>query len=1018
MRITGAEERAGRTALAAPLDDEILRQRLVERFAERWNVRVLLVEAPGGFGKSVAIAQAIRDNDSDPSGIDAFARCRVGSDALSDVVRRLLSDLAQAGGAGTPLEVVPAAASPDRLVELAVQQVTQASPVDVSLWLDDVHLHDRIDGLGAFVAGLIERLPLNGHVVLAGRSVPPLRLARLRAADDVDRVGPEELGFEVDETEQLAEHHGVEPERLAAGGGWPAVTRLLVVAGVQSSTEFVIEEVVDRIETSQRLAIAVAIIAGEATPALLEAVECEVDVQRLFRTVPLLSDLGGGSFAAHDLWHDVLDRLVDESHAREIARLVAGDLARIGDHPTAADVALRFGVWFEAAGHIMDAFEEFDLNVEVGQVEHWLSVLPPEADKHPASLFLRGVHTRLSGDIRGSTKLVSQAAAAFEEAGELERATTAALELALQAWLLDDAEIWAEMFTWSKRIVDAGGVRMANASAMGRVVAAELRGDFAAALAQYEAFAELDEVALGHAATLSLLVGKPAESVRYLEEQLLRFPRDSVAAQLRGVRWNMGDRDTVADVGDYVSSGFSNPRDHVRAAFIESMIEASLGVVPDADRVSSQAWDRGRERAFAALAHAARDLLVADETTAGAAFDSRLSEIGWGDELMWGELRRYLPYAFVLSPRCRERFDTETLGPLHHDLRQLARTFISLRDGATAGELPDASSIVAWLPIPWSVELAARLAAGDDPRSAELIALLSDLGGAATHRELRRLQRGSATVARGADLLLGSVAVPPAVPTELNVCSSFELRRDGVEVVVSRQRVRQLLALLAIRKDWTRQTLMEALWPGDEVRARSNLRATLTHTRKLLEPDRQSGEASHHLRHRGDRVWLQRDEHLRVDLWEAERCLDAGRSAEQRGDLDEAIELRSAALALLSHDAVPELAGIDMVQESIEHLRYRTLAAGSWVAEQLLSRGELDAVEVIVERLHAVDPHLERAHAVAIGAKLAANDLSGAASAVELARRSLATLGVPATAGTDMLIRRYERRVGREHDVG
>ncbi|MFK7919865.1 MAG: BTAD domain-containing putative transcriptional regulator [Ilumatobacter sp.] len=1013
-----AGDQTSRPALALPLEDEIVRPRLIERLAERWNVRVVIVEAPGGYGKSVAIAQAISDNDSDPSGLDAFARCRVGSDALASMVSRLLIDLATAGDGREPVEPVPIGATPEQLADLVVQHITRVSPVDVSIWIDDLHLHDRIDGLALFVETLMDRMPRHAHLVLAGRATPRLRLARLRAADDVIEVGADELSFEPAETAQLAEHHGVEADRLARGAGWPAVTRLLVVSGMASSTEFVIEEVVDQLDEDQRRALAVAVIAGEATPAMLAAVGCGVDVRDLLRSVPLLSDVGSGAFAAHDLWHEVLDRLASPERCETVARSVAADLARRGDHPAAADIALRHGAWRDAADHIMDAFEAFDLNVEVAQVERWLSVLPPEAGDHPATMFLRGVHTRLSGDIRGGTDLVRAAASEFEAADQLERATTAVLELALQAWMLDDADTWTDMFTRSQRIVRAGGVRMAASSASGRVVAAELSGDFGAALAVYESLDELDEVSLGHAATLSLLVGEPQKSLGHLEELMRRFPRASVAGQLRGVRWNMGDPATVADVGDYASDGFSNPRDHVRAVFIESMIEASFGKAPDAERVSEQAWDRGREQAFAALAHGARDLVLGTEAAAAGAFDDRLQAIGWDDELMWGELRRYLPYAYVLSSRCRERFEGEQLGPLHRDLLRLARSFVGLRNGVQPAVLAAPSSIVAWLPLPWSVELAVRLAAVGDRRADDLIALLSDLGGANTHQELRRLKSSSGVLERGADALLAEVAVPPTEPTELVVCSTFALRRGGADVDVRRRRVRQLIALLVLRKDWTRDTIMSALWPGDDERGRGNLRATLSHARKLLEPDRRSGEASYHLRHRDDRVWLHRDEHLQVDLWKVEHQLSAARSAEQRGDVDEAIVLRRAALESTSIDLLTDLDDIDAVRDAIGHLRHRILSAGAWVGEQLLARGDIDAVDAVVEQLLETDPHLERAHALSIGARLAAGDLSGAASAVDLARRSLVTLGVQPTAGTEMLIRRFERRIGSESNVG
>ena len=80
----------------------------------------------------------------------------------------------------------------------------------------------------------------------------------------------------------------------------------------------------------------------------------------------------------------------------------------------------------------------------------------------------------------------------------------------------------------------------------------------------------------------------------------------------------------------------------------------------------------------------------------------------------------------------------------------------------------------------------------------------------------------------------------------------MRLMRDGVPVdapELRRARVRQLLSALAIRPVLTRDQAIELLWPGlDPAKAARNMRVTLTHLRRLLEPDRSGGDASYHLR--------------------------------------------------------------------------------------------------------------------------------------------------------------------------
>jgi serine protease len=65
----------GLHAVPRPLDVELPRLRLVDRLRQRWTQPVTFVVAGPGFGKTTALAQAVRANLLEPRGIDAWVTC-------------------------------------------------------------------------------------------------------------------------------------------------------------------------------------------------------------------------------------------------------------------------------------------------------------------------------------------------------------------------------------------------------------------------------------------------------------------------------------------------------------------------------------------------------------------------------------------------------------------------------------------------------------------------------------------------------------------------------------------------------------------------------------------------------------------------------------------------------------------------------------------------------------------------------------------------------------------------------
>lgn len=68
----------------------------------------------------------------------------------------------------------------------------------VTIVLDDYHLIDS-DPIHEAVAFLLERLPENARLVIAGRTDPPLPLPKLRARDQVTELRAADLRFTLDE---------------------------------------------------------------------------------------------------------------------------------------------------------------------------------------------------------------------------------------------------------------------------------------------------------------------------------------------------------------------------------------------------------------------------------------------------------------------------------------------------------------------------------------------------------------------------------------------------------------------------------------------------------------------------------------------------------------------------------------------------------------------------------------------------------------------------------------------------
>jgi DNA-binding SARP family transcriptional activator len=296
---------------------------------------------------------------------------------------------------------------------------------------------------------------------------------------------------------------------------------------------------------------------------------------------------------------------------------------------------------------------------------------------------------------------------------------------------------------------------------------------------------------------------------------------------------------------------------------------------------------------------------------------------------------------------------------------------------------------------------------------------LADTLGPAVRRQLRETARSAdGPLAAGSAQLLAALPAPPAHRTRIEVIGPLRLTRDGIPVdapELRRARVRQLLSVLVLRPVLTRDQAIELLWPDlDPEKAARNMRVTLTHLRRLLEPDRSGGEASYHLRTDGDRIRLLESEFLSVDLWTLNALDKRAGQARADGDIDRAAALLADAVALWRGEPLPDLhyAGDPDIEVEADQVRGRHVGHLLALSELRLVADDAAASFALAERALSLEPFDARGQRVALAAALRSRCPARIAAAHRRVCSALRQLGVPPDPPTAILLRQAARWAG------
>ena len=405
----------------------VLRSPLIERLARGDRSPIVSVVAPPGYGKTTLLSQwaerngqafawvSVDEGDNDPKVLLTYIAEAL--DAVEPIDGRVFDALA------SPVSSVPGSVVP----RLGAAFWSMTSPV--ALVLDDVHaLHNS--ECRAALSVLADHVPAGSRLALAGRTEPPLRVARLRAEGRILEIGPGDLSLTCEEAASLLRDAEVALAEDEVAGlhrrteGWPAGLYLaalylreggpLASAAVSFGgddrlvSEYMESEFLARISRRQRVFLTRTAVlermSGPPCAAILDLPGSSATLADLARSNLLLVPLDRREewYRYHHLFRDML---LAELERREpelipILRRRAADWCVRNGHPEEAlEYSMAAGDADTAAGLVEKLVVPTHWRGRVPTVRRWLGWLEDRGgiEGHPMAAVLAALFCALTG---------------------------------------------------------------------------------------------------------------------------------------------------------------------------------------------------------------------------------------------------------------------------------------------------------------------------------------------------------------------------------------------------------------------------------------------------------------------------------------------------------------------------------------------------------------------------------------------------------------------------------------------
>lgn len=818
----------------------LARPRLLARLAGAERRRLTLVVADSGYGKTTLLAQW---GATLPEGTAQAWHAARSTDA---VPRTFTRRLAAALGEFVAVE------RPARSLEEALDGLAQ----DVVLALDDVH---HLGAAGLPVLRLLLEHP-RLHLILAGREMPDLPLARLRIQEQVVELSAADLAFTREEIAAL-DVGGDADTLLGQTQGWPAAFALVRLGGAPHPTatrrdlfDLLAEEVWPRLAPHEREVLQAAAVAGVVTADLAAHLldrDTAWPVLDAFTQRGWLARQAGDKHQVHSLFREfVLQRMPEPDRMAMAERAVQWWVARGEAEEAGAASALcsievrhRFlvthGSLVSRAGgaaalrSVLDALpfdpeEPAEVTTLRGRLDNlegrfdealrWLDAAQARAEQS-ANWRMLARSSAYEAEIHGHRGEFARSAMALRSAltaiGDRDRAGTAELE-GILAWALFQLGRIDEAFEMLERA----------------------RGSFAG-----QGHAQQEAILIRRRGAMHSTRGELGEALRWEQRALLRFRQLREPLGEANVAMNMGE--TLLRGGRYeealvqLDGALAIARRHgltgmakqivlVRAA-VDAALSGAMPEVPDTHesekdlflwRVLAARTARRRgdlHRAWQEVG-AARALLPALAPLYRLRLESEEGALRLLERDAAGALR-------LLEPAVDALWE----GPLRVEshLPRLHRASARILAGRLEGAGADAAILMAWrteadLAMLWRLEAWAAVPVLELARRERV-----EAGYAATL--LEHLGTTPSTGKTGASV-------------RVRILGPFHVEREGAVVedeAFGRPQVRLLLGYLAMHhpRSVPAAELVEALWPQAASIEESSLYTTVSRLRRVLGRD-------------------------------------------------------------------------------------------------------------------------------------------------------------------------------------
>jgi LuxR family maltose regulon positive regulatory protein len=373
------------------------------------QTKLTLLVAPAGYGKTTLLTQWARQRDepvawvslsSDESILPSFV------DYLLAAIETVDRDLVES----TRRRTAATESADARSVFTALLSELAMNTVAWTLVLDDYHLiaNDEIDH---WVGQLIDYTPPGCRIVIASRTEPALRLARLHVRQELTRLDANDLRVTAAEVPELLVRYGIEAspsECLALNehtNGWMAALHLAAINATEYSLESVIEslrdfsgdvhmlsdyllqEVLNQQHFEMRQFLLRSSILDRFTASTCRAVTryrragqlLDLAVRRNLFVVQL--DKDGGWYQYHRLFGDFLRRRLElEAQPGMVASLnqaASTWFEQQGLIGEAISYATRSGDWSRASTMISGVATRLLVQQREGDLLAWLESFPP-----------------------------------------------------------------------------------------------------------------------------------------------------------------------------------------------------------------------------------------------------------------------------------------------------------------------------------------------------------------------------------------------------------------------------------------------------------------------------------------------------------------------------------------------------------------------------------------------------------------------------------------------------------------